>query len=123
DFDECVARVRALLRRRQSTEASVLKYEDIEMDLLRRHVTRGGARVKLTTKEFALLELLMRNTDQVLTRALIAQQVWDMRFDAESNVVDVYVSMLRRKIDRNPRKRLIRTVVGRGYMLSRKDPK
>jgi two-component system, OmpR family, copper resistance phosphate regulon response regulator CusR len=118
EFDELVARVRALLRRGQATESSRLRYADLEMDLLTRSVTRGGERIKLTAKEFALLECFLRSPERVLTRTAIAERVWDMNFDADSNVIDVYVSMLRRKIDKDYDTRLIQTIVGSGYMLS-----
>lgn len=118
EFDELVARIRALLRRGQAQEASVLTFEDIEMDLAARKVSRGGERIKLTPKEFALLEYFMRNPNRALSRTAIAEHVWDINFDPDSNVIDVYVSMLRRKIDKDFAKPLIRTVVGTGYTLS-----
>ena len=117
EFDELVARIRALLRRGQAREASTLKFEDIEMDLLKRTVTRGGQKVKLTTKEFALLEYFLRSPNRVLSRTAIGEHVWDMNFDSDSNVIDVYVSMLRRKLDKGFDQRLIHTVIGTGYML------
>ncbi len=122
EFKELLARVRALLRRGQAQEATVLRFEDIEVDLRSRRALRGGQRVKLSTKEFALLEYLMRNPNIVLSRTMIGQHVWDMNFDSDSNVIDVYVSMLRRKIDRDFATRLIHTVVGAGYLLSAEDP-
>jgi DNA-binding response OmpR family regulator len=118
EFDELIARVRALLRRGQAREASVLQFEDVEMDLVGRRVSRGGQRLNLTTKEFALLEYFMRNPNRVLTRTAIGEHVWDMNFETESNVIDVYISMLRRKIDKGFDRRLIHTVIGAGYMLS-----
>ena len=84
---------------------------------MRRTVTRSGQRIVLTQKEFALLELFMRNTNRVLTRAAIGTRVWDMNFETESNVIDVYVHTLRRKIDKGFNKSLIHTVVGSGYVL------
>jgi len=117
EFDELVARIRALLRRGQAREASTLKFEDIEMDLLKRTVTRAGKKVKLTAKEFALLEYFLRNPNRVLSRTAIGEHVWDMNFDSDSNVIDVYVSMLRRKLDKGFDQRLIHTVIGTGYML------
>jgi heavy metal response regulator len=122
EFVELMARVRALLRRGQAQEASVLRFEDIEMDLLARKVTRGGQKIKLTAKEFALLELFLRRPHRVLSRTVIAEHVWDMNFDSDSNVIDVYVSMLRRKVDRGFDKRLIHTVIGTGYVLSAEPP-
>ena len=114
EFDEIVARIRALLRRGQPRESSTLRFEDIEMDLLRRTVTRGGQKVKLTAKEFALLEYFMRSPNRVLSRTAIGEHVWDMNFEPDSNVIDVYVSMLRRRIDRGFGRPLIHTVIGRG---------
>jgi two-component system, OmpR family, copper resistance phosphate regulon response regulator CusR len=122
EFDEFVARVRALLRRGQAQEAASLRFADLEMDLLTRTVSRGGQKIKLTAKEFALLECFMRNPNRVLSRTVIGERVWDMNFDTDSNVIDVYVSMLRRKIERESQQRLIHTVVGMGYMLSLEPP-
>lgn len=122
EFDELVARLRALLRRGRAHEASVLKFEDIELDLLRRTVTRAGQKIKLTTKELALLEYFLRNPNRVLSRTAIGEHVWDMNFEPESNVIDVYISMLRRRIDRDFDRRLIHTVIGAGYMLSAEPP-
>lgn len=122
EFDELLARVRALLRRGEAQEAAVLRFEDLEMDLVHRTVARGTQRIKLTTKEFALLEYLMRNPERVLSRAAIGEHVWDMNFDNDSNVIDVYISMLRRKIDRDFSKPVIHTIIGTGYVLSATDP-
>lgn len=122
DFEELSARVRALLRRAQSKDAAVLRYEGIEMDLLKRCVFRAGRKVQLSAKEFALLEYFLRNPDRVLTRAMIGEHVWEMDFEPDSNVIDVYVSTLRRRIDRGFPQRLIHTVVGVGYILSAKPP-
>ena len=122
EFDELLARVRALLRRGQAKEASKLKFDDLEMDLLSRTVTRAGQQIRLTAKEFALLEYLMRYPNRLLTRTSIGEHVWDMNFDSESNVIDVYVSMLRRKMDKGFSRRLIHTVIGAGYMLSLQEP-
>jgi two-component system copper resistance phosphate regulon response regulator CusR len=115
EFDELLARIRALLRRGQASEATRLDHAGVELDLLRRRVTRDGQRIKLSAKEFALLEFLMRNTDRVVDRTTIAQKVWDMNFEPQSNVIDVYISALRRKIDRDFDRTLIHTVVGMGY--------
>ena len=120
-FDELLARVRALLRRKSSTVAgggnSLLKYSDLEVDLLHRKVRRSGQDVNLTTKEFALLEYLIRNAERPLGRISIAEHVWDIHFDSESNVIDVYINMLRKKVDAPFSKKLIHTVVGVGYVL------
>lgn len=117
EFDELIARVRAILRRGEAQESSRIKFADLEMDLLTRVVTRDGQKIKLTSKEFALLEYFMRNPDRVLTRTSIGEHVWDMNFDSDSNVIDVYVSTLRRKIDRTFDRRLIHTMIGTGYCL------
>lgn len=119
-FEELLARVRALLRRKTLPAANAstfLKYSDVEMDLILRKVKRNGQAVSLTTKEFALLEYFLRHTEQPLSRAQIAQNVWDLNFDSESNVIDVYVNFLRKKIDAPPHQKLIQTVVGIGYIL------
>jgi DNA-binding response OmpR family regulator len=117
EVDELLARVRALLRRGEAQESSHLKFADLDMDLLTRTVTRGGQKIVLTAKEFALLEYFLRNPNRVLTRTSIGEHVWDMNFDSDSNVIDVYVSMLRRKLDRGFDERLIHTVIGTGYCL------
>ncbi len=119
-FDELLARVRALLRRQApagSGSNSLLQYSDLEVDLLHRAVRRGGQEISLTTKEFALLEYLIRNAERPLGRVSIAEHVWDIHFDSESNVIDVYINMLRKKIDAPFGKKLIHTVVGVGYVL------
>lgn len=119
-FEELLARVRALLRRGHSATAisnSKLNFSDIEMDLVQRSVKRSNQDIQLTTKEFALLEYFMRNPNRPLGRVSIAEHVWDVHFDSESNVIDVYVNMLRKKIDSPFKKKLIQTVVGVGYVL------
>jgi DNA-binding response OmpR family regulator len=118
DLEEFIARVRALLRRAQSAEGGKLRFGGIELDLVGRRVTRDGQRVDLTTKEFALLEYFMRNPERVLTRTNIGERVWDLLYQDESNVIEVYVSRLRSKIDKGFDKPLIHTVVGTGYTLS-----
>jgi len=122
EFEELAARVQALLRRGQASEAAVLRFEDLEMDLLKRQVDRGGKKIRLTPKEFALLEYFLRRPNRVLTRTNIGQQVWDMDFEYSGNVIEVYVSTLRRKIDKGFERPLIHTVVGAGYMLSAEPP-
>jgi len=122
EFDELVARIRALFRRGQAHEAGRLICGDLAVDLLARTVIRGGRTIRLTSKEFALLEYLLRHKDRILTRTSIGQHVWDINFDSDSNVIDVYVSMLRRKIDKGFDRRLIHTVIGTGYMLSLNNP-
>jgi DNA-binding response OmpR family regulator len=122
DLEELIARVRALLRRAQATEGSTLRFEDIEMDLVARTVSRGSKPISLTAKEFALLEYFLRNPNRVLTRTLIGERVWDMAFEEESNVIEVYVSRVRSKIDKGFDKPLIHTVIGTGYVLSAEGP-
>jgi two-component system copper resistance phosphate regulon response regulator CusR len=117
-FTELLARVRTLLRRGKPAQTQgSLRAADLEMDLLRRRVTRAGQRIELTAKEFALLELFLRRQGEVLPRALIASQVWDMNFDSDTNVVEVAVRRLRAKIDDAYDLKLIRTVRGMGYVL------
>jgi DNA-binding response OmpR family regulator len=117
-FDELLARVRALMRRSGGTqEASSLKFADLEMDLISRKVRRAGKEISLTAKEFALLEYFMRNPNRALTRTQIAEHVWDVHFDSESNVIDVYVNLLRKKVDHPFGAKLIHTVIGAGYAL------
>ncbi len=116
-FSELLARVRALLRRGKTSEPELLQIADLELDLLRRRVTRSGKRIDLTAKEFALLELLLRRQGEVLPRSLIASQVWDMNFDSDTNVIEVAVRRLRAKIDDDFEPKLIRTVRGMGYVL------
>jgi two-component system copper resistance phosphate regulon response regulator CusR len=117
-FAELLARVRTLLRRGTSPAGeTVLNAADLELDLMRRRVTRGGRRIQLTAKEFALLELLLRRRGEVLPRSLIASQVWDMNFDSDTNVIDVAIRRIRAKIDDGFEVKLIQTVRGMGYML------
>lgn len=116
-FAELLARVRTLLRRGKSKEPEVLRAADLEMDLLRRRVTRGGQRIDLTAKEFSLLELFLRRQGEVLPRSLIASQVWDMNFDSDTNVIEVAVRRLRAKVDDGFTPKLIRTLRGMGYVL------
>jgi DNA-binding response OmpR family regulator len=120
EIAELQARVRAMLRR-HSPENMVLKNGAIEMDLVSRKVFREGKKIELTSREFALLEFLMRNQDKVMDRNAIAQQVWGADFDPDSNVIDVYINHLRKKVDSPFNHKLLRTVVGQGYMLSRVD--
>jgi len=118
EFEELLARVRALLRRKgSSTVNSELKFADLQMNLVNRKVTRGTTEVVLTAKEFGLLEYFLRNPNRPLTRTEIGEHVWDIHFDNESNVIDVYVNMLRKKIDAPFETKLIHTVVGVGYAL------
>jgi len=117
-FAELLARVRTILRRgRSGAESTTLRVADLELDLLRRRVTRTGRRIDLTAKEFGLLELLMRRSGEVLPRSLIASQVWDMNFDSDTNVIEVAMRRLRVKIDEGQEVKLIQTVRGMGYVL------
>lgn len=116
-FRELLARVRALLRRRTDTDAAVLQVVDLVLDPVGRTVTRGKGRIELSLKEFSLLEYFMRNAGRVLTRTMIIDHVWNYDFDNETNVVDVYVNYLRRKIDADHEPKLIHTVRGVGYVM------
>jgi two-component system copper resistance phosphate regulon response regulator CusR len=116
-FSELLARVRALLRRGKERESDVLHMGDLEVHLLRRRVERAGQRIDLTAKEYALLLLLIRRHGEVLSRTLIAEQVWDMNFDSDTNVVEVAVRRLRAKIDDPFPAKLIHTVRGFGYVM------
>lgn len=117
-FAELLARVRNVLRRGPGAmESSVLQVADLEVDLLRRRVSRAGKRIDLTPKEFGLLELLVRRQGEVLPRSLIASLVWDMNFDSDTNVIEVAMRRLRAKVDEGFEVRLIQTVRGMGYVL------
>src|ERR1700723_3522509 len=115
---ELSARARALLRRSQLPSESVLTVRDLCLDRVERKVVRAGRRIELTTKEFALLEYLMRNAGRRLTRAMIIEHVWNLTFDSTTNVVDVYINYLRRKVDDGFTPCLIHTVRGVGYQMS-----
>jgi two-component system copper resistance phosphate regulon response regulator CusR len=116
-FSELLARVRTLLRRGKNKEPELLQAANLELDLVRRRVTRAGKRIELTAKEFALLELLLRRQGEVLPRSLIASQVWDMNFDSDTNVIEVAIRRLRAKIDDDYEPKLIQTLRGMGYVL------
>ncbi|MFZ9709043.1 MAG: winged helix-turn-helix domain-containing protein [Steroidobacteraceae bacterium] len=116
-IDELVARVESLVRRTETTTVTRLTVADLELDLIGRQVTRAGRPLDLTSREFRLLEVLMRNAGQVVTRAMLLEIVWDMHFDPQTNVVDVHVSRLRQTIDRDFTIPLIHTVRGAGYSL------
>lgn len=117
-FQELVARVRALLRRRAEAEPTILQVGDLTLDPSRRTVSRGGVKIDLTPREFTLLDYFMRNPGRVLTRTMIAERVWDYSFDTSTNVIDVYVNYLRKKIDADREPKRLQTVRGVGYMLS-----
>jgi two-component system copper resistance phosphate regulon response regulator CusR len=120
-MEELLARARALFRRKPNgggqATVSKLQYSDLEMDLLSRRVSRQNTEITLTTREFALLEYFMRHAEHPLSRTSISEHVWDIHFDTESNVIDVYVNMLRKKVDQPFGARLIHTVIGVGYVL------
>ncbi len=117
-FSELLARVRTLLRRGGKTkESEILRAADLELDLIRRRVARSGKKINLASKEFALLELLLRRQGEVLPRSLIASQVWDMNFDSDTNVIEVAIRRLRAKVDDGFEPKLIHTVRGMGYVL------
>jgi two-component system copper resistance phosphate regulon response regulator CusR len=122
EFKELLARIRSHTRRsggiRQSGE--FLEVGDLKLDMLKKVAVRGGKQISLTAKEFLLLELLMRNAGRVIDRSEIAEKVWELNFDTGTNVVDVYVNMLRKKVDREFERRLIHTRVGLGYILEDK---
>ena len=124
-FSELVARIQVLLRRvngvNQDTEATMLKLADLDLDLVRRKATRAGKRLDLTPKEFNLLSLMLRRQGEVLSRTELAEQVWDMNFDSETNVVEVAIRRLRSKLDVPFDSRLLQTVRGMGYVLEVRD--
>jgi two-component system copper resistance phosphate regulon response regulator CusR len=117
-FAELLARVRTLIRRGTSVPNNTLHIADLELDIPSRIATRGGSNINLTTKEFTLLELMVRRQGEVLPRSLIASQVWDMNFDSDTNVIDVAIRRLRAKIDDDFSPKLIQTVRGMGYKMS-----
>ncbi len=116
-FAELLARVRTLLRRKEREPLGELRVVDLTLDPLTRRVSRGGEEIELTAKEYALLEYLMRHANRVVTRTMISEHVWDYNFDPMTNVIDVYVNHLRKKIDSGFPHKLIRTIRGVGYML------
>ena len=117
EFAELVARVRALTRRNIRDRSTQLKMADLELDQLTHKVTRGGHEIYLTSKEYVLLKYLMQNAGQIVTRTMISEHVWDESFDTFTNVIDVYINYLRKKIDEGNKKPLIHTVRGTGYIL------
>ena len=116
EFKELLARVRALIRRHHGAKPR-LKVGDLELDTASRKATREGREITLTAKEYALLEYLMQHAGKVVTRTELSEHVWDIHFDNESNVIDVYINFLRKKIDKGFKTTLLRTVVGAGYVL------
>jgi DNA-binding response OmpR family regulator len=120
DFRELLARLRAIKRRPATPPCTVLKAADLELDTVRQEATRGGRRIELTSKEYALLEYLLRNRNVVVTRAMIDAHVWDLDYQPTSNLVEVYINYLRAKLDLEFEPKLIHTVRGTGYVL--RDP-
>ena len=116
-FSELLAQIRSLLRRSPVRNAEVIKIADLELDFIQHRASRGGRKLDLTPKEFSLLSLLARRSGEVLSRTLIAEQVWDMNFDSATNVVEVQIRRLRAKVDDPFEKKLIQTIRGRGYVL------
>jgi len=121
DFSELMARIKTVLRRGKVREADVVRLADLEIDVFRRRVTRGGVRIDLTAKEFALLHLLAKRQGDVLSRSMIASQIWDMNFDSDTNVVDVAIRRLRAKVDDPFEKKLVHTMRGMGYLVEERD--
>jgi heavy metal response regulator len=119
EFVEFLARIRALLRREKIDKEPILKVADLTLSLITHKVMRKGKEIELTSKEYALLEYFMRNPEKVLTRTMISEHVWDYHFDSLTNVVDVYVNYLRRKIDKDFEPKLIHTIRGVGYIMKR----
>jgi DNA-binding response OmpR family regulator len=119
DFKELLVRIRALLKRLRQTVpvGNILKVSDLVMNLDSKEVTRDGKVIPLTAKEFQLLEYLIKNKNKVVSRADIALNVWDIDFDTKTNVIDVYVTFLRKKLDKDFPNKLIHTQVGMGYIL------
>jgi len=116
-FAELLARVRALLRRGELDRGAEIRFADLRLDPVSHKVWRGSKEIDLTSKEYGLLEYLMRNPNSVLSRAMIAEHVWDYAFDSFTNIIDVYVNYLRKKIDKDYPSKLIHTVRGQGYIL------
>jgi len=116
-FEEFLARVRALLRRKRTDKTTTLKVADLELDQLTHKVYRSGKEIELTSKEYSLLEYFMLNSNQVITRTMISEHVWGEDFDSFTNVIDVYVNFIRNKIDKGFDKQLIHTLRGTGYII------
>ena len=116
-FAELLARIRALLRREKAEKEPILRIADLTLSLVTHKVARRGKEIELTSREYTLLEYFMRNPDKVLTRTMISEHVWDYHFDSMTNVIDVYVNYLRRKIDKDFEPKLIHTIRGIGYIM------
>jgi two-component system, OmpR family, copper resistance phosphate regulon response regulator CusR len=124
EFRELLARIKALLKRSQADQQShtILKVADLVIDLDSKSVSRGDHPIELTAKEFSLLEYLVRNKGKVISKADIAEKIWNINFDTGTNVIEVYVNFLRKKIDRNYPVKLIHTQIGMGYILKEAEP-
>jgi len=118
-FSELLARVRVLLRRGKAEVKTTLQISDLTLDLVSHNVNRGGDEIELTGKEYSLLEYFMRNQEKVLTRTMIAEHVWDYNFDTFTNVIDVYINHLRKKIDKGRDSKLLHTLRGVGYIMKK----
>src|SRR5207249_4866283 len=116
-FDELLARVRALLRRQRSDKTPLLKVSDLELDQLSHKVKRGQKEITLTSREYSLLEYMLLNANQIVTRTMISEHVWKEDFDSFTNIIDVYITHLRNKIDKGFKKPLIHTIRGTGYIV------
>jgi two-component system, OmpR family, copper resistance phosphate regulon response regulator CusR len=122
EFKELLARIRALTRRgTENISGEKLQIADLEMDVAKKSVTRAGKSINLTAREFTLLQYLLRNKERVVSRVDITEQVWETSFDTGSNVIDVYINFLRKKIDKNHNNKLIHTLVGMGYVLKEQE--
>lgn len=121
EFRELMARIKALLKRISSPASNTLSISDLELNLDTKNARRAGKTIELTAKEFALLEFLLRNKGRVVTRADIAEKIWDITFDTGTNVIDVYINFLRKKIDKNFSPKLIHTHIGMGYIMKEGD--
>lgn len=122
-FDELFARIRAILRRQKEKRDMVLSIDDLKLNTITREVTRGDKVIELTSKEYSLLEYFLRNKNRVLTKSQIAENLWNFDFDYSSNIVEVYIRYLRRKIDDNFENKLIHTIRGAGYVIKDKNEK
>jgi len=121
-FDELVARLHALLRRGHHDRATTLRVADLELDVARRQLRRGERRIELTAREFGVLELLMRRAGEVVTRTMLAEHVWGDHYDSLSNLIEVFINRLRRKIEQDGAPRLLHTIRGSGYVMREPSP-
>jgi two-component system copper resistance phosphate regulon response regulator CusR len=124
EFDELIARIRALARRpslARTSYSNILRFGDLKLDLEKKVAIRSGKTIKLSAKEFTLLEFFFHNPGRVISRAELADKVWDIKFETGTNVVEVYINMLRNKIDRDFKEKLLHTRIGLGYVLSEKE--